>query len=133
MAHLLDSDIIIDTLKDKSPGRGIFELVAPQRLATSVITYGEIMYGVRKGENAQKRKVEFSSFLQDFAIEVLPIDSAVIETYLNIRLKLEEKGKPLADFDILIGATALSRGDTLVTKNLKHFQRIDGLRLFDFE
>lgn len=133
MAHLLDSDIIIDTLKDKSPGRDIFELVAPQRLATSVITYGEIMYGVRKGENAQKRKVEFSSFLQDFAIEVLPIDSAVIETYLNIRLKLEEKGKPLADFDILIGATALSRGDTLVTKNLKHFQRIDGLRLFDFE
>lgn len=133
MAYLLDSDIIIDTLKDKSPGRDIFELVAPRRLAISVITYAEIMYGVRKGKNAQKREVEFSSFLRDFAIEVFPIDSVAIEAYLDIRLNLEEKGKSLADFDLLIGATALNRGDTLVTKNLKHFRRIEGLRLFDSE
>lgn len=133
MAYLLDSDIIIDTLRDKSPGRDVFELVAPRQLAISVITYGEIMYGVRKGENAQKREAELGGFLQDFAIKILPIDAVTIEAYLDIRLDLEEKGKPLADFDLLIGATAFSRGDTLVTRNLKHFRRIEGLRLFDFE
>jgi len=42
--------------------------------------------------------------------------------------RLEEAGTPIEDFDLLIGCTALSNGFTLVTDNLKHMQRIQGLK-----
>jgi tRNA(fMet)-specific endonuclease VapC len=41
---------------------------------------------------------------------------------------LEAKGKPIGIEDVWIAATALEHGLTVVTRNLKHFQRIPGLR-----
>jgi predicted nucleic acid-binding protein len=39
-------------------------------------------------------------------------------------------GLLIGDIDLLIAATALVHGDTLLTRNVRHFQRIPGLRLY---
>jgi predicted nucleic acid-binding protein len=46
-----------------------------------------------------------------------------------LKAKLEENSTRLDDFDLILASCALSRNLTLVTNNLKHFQRIDGLKL----
>lgn len=46
---------------------------------------------------------------------------------------LERKGMRIDDFDLLIGATALKNSLTLVTHNIKHFKRIPGLPIEDWE
>jgi tRNA(fMet)-specific endonuclease VapC len=58
--------------------------------------------------------------------------SEAIPTYAKERARLESMGRPLDDFDLLIGATAIAHGMTLVTNNTKHFQRLKGIRLEDW-
>lgn len=49
--------------------------------------------------------------------------------YGEIRYKLEHKGQRVDQFDLLIGATAIHHKMTLVTSNIKHFERMDGLEI----
>ena len=61
------------------------------------------------------------------AVSVLPFDGAVARVYGEIGAALESAGKPLADADLRIAATALHHGLHLVTGNLKRFRRVPGL------
>ena len=49
--------------------------------------------------------------------------------YGEIRYKLEHKGQRVDQFDLLIGATVIHHKMTLVTSNIKHFERMDGLEI----
>jgi tRNA(fMet)-specific endonuclease VapC len=57
------------------------------------------------------------------------ITRSTIETFTDVKLALEKKGEVIEDFDLLIAATALSLNYTLVTNNVRHFERIRGLQL----
>jgi predicted nucleic acid-binding protein len=63
------------------------------------------------------------------AVTVLPYDAATARVYGQIRAILEVKGKPLADADLQIAATALYHGLELVTGNIRHFRRVPDLVL----
>ena len=60
-------------------------------------------------------------------LPVLPSDVAAAHRYGEVRAELERRGMPLGEADLRIGAIALSRGLTVVTGNVRHFQRIPGL------
>ena len=57
----------------------------------------------------------------------------MFKEYARLRVRLEQQGTPLDDFDLLIAATALQEDLTLVTANKRHFERIEGLRLEDWD
>jgi len=59
---------------------------------------------------------------------VLPI-SKVIRRFATEKARLWNIGQKLADFDLLIGATAVYHGLVLVTNNTKHFERMQSLQL----
>jgi len=63
----------------------------------------------------------------------LPFDDACAERYGIIRSELESAGTPIGPNDLMIAATALAHGATLVTNNVKEFSRVAGLRLEDWE
>ncbi len=65
------------------------------------------------------------------AVTVLPYDVATANVYGQIRAQLEDVGQMLADADLQIAATALYHDLELVTGNLRHFGRIDRLRIND--
>ena len=94
----------------------------------SVISWIEIVYGFKKNKASNKIKI-FQNLLEEFQIPVISIDEQVAETYLDVKIELEKKNNSLADFDLLIAATALSRKLTLVTRNKKHFSRIKNLQI----
>ncbi|MGH7961054.1 MAG: type II toxin-antitoxin system VapC family toxin [Candidatus Binatia bacterium] len=57
------------------------------------------------------------------------VDDETCRIFGKERGRLRKAGKSIADFDLLIGATALRHGLTLLTNNSRHFSRIQGLRL----
>jgi predicted nucleic acid-binding protein len=65
------------------------------------------------------------------AVTVLPYDVATANVYGKIRAQLEETGQMLADADLQIAATALYHDLEMVTGNLRHYSRIDRLRIND--
>ena len=52
-----------------------------------------------------------------------------MQEYAEIRWKLERRGQKIDSLDLLIGATAVAENYILVTGNVKHFERIPGLRI----
>jgi tRNA(fMet)-specific endonuclease VapC len=52
--------------------------------------------------------------------------------FASEKARLRKIGEPIDNFDLLIGATAVHHGLTLVTNNTKHFQRIQGIQLQDW-
>ena len=61
-------------------------------------------------------------------LEIVPV-SGSLELYAREKARLVSCGAPLEDFDILTGCAAIAYGCTLVTGNIRHFQRLDGIRL----
>jgi len=73
--------------------------------------------------------------LDDRLVEVLPVvdvSPAIVEAFGSLKAQLEQSGRRLDDFDVVIAATAITIGYRLVTNNEKHFSRIDGLEIEDW-
>jgi len=129
MAHLLDSDIIISFLKNKKPGLSLVPRLVGKRLFISVVSWTEIVYGIKKSGSPLKRMGEFKEFLKLAKIVILVIDEKAGEQFVKLKIKLEKEGKKLADFDLLIAGTAMIHNLTLATGNKKHFSRIKNLKI----
>lgn len=125
MTHLLDTDVVINH---------IHAAILPPfpddaSLAMSVITLAELLYGIHRSSNPSKMLSWLDGFISKQSIAILSIDKATVELFTQTKLTLEKRGEKLADFDLLIAATALEHHLTLVTANKKHFSRIRGLSL----
>ena len=53
-----------------------------------------------------------------------------MEQFARIRARLRRQGQLIPDLDLLIAATAVTHGLTLVTRNRRHFERIPELALY---
>jgi len=100
------------------------------RVMLNAISYFETKRGLHVP--LFRRKLEtFRVFTELYG--VLPLDMPALDASATIYRDLRDKGTPLEDADVLIAGIALARDAVLVTRNLKHFERIDGLRLETWE
>ena len=65
------------------------------------------------------------------AVDLLHFDEETMRTYARVRGELRRQRQPIGEGDLLIAATALTYDADLVTRNLKDFTRVPGLRLYD--
>jgi len=101
----------------------------PDAVCTSIVAACELRFGAqRKGSAPLTQRVE--QLLQ--ALTVLPLDTPADEHYADIRATLERSGTPIGSHDLFIAAHARSRGMTLLTRNLREFQRVPGLAVEDW-
>jgi tRNA(fMet)-specific endonuclease VapC len=101
----------------------------PDSVCTSIVAACELRFGAqRKGSATLTQRVE--QLLH--ALTVLPLDTPVDEHYADIRATLERSGTPIGSHDLFIAAHARSRGMTLLTRNLREFQRVPGLTVEDW-
>ncbi len=125
--YLIDTDILIDHLRK----RRFFPLNDENsELYISIITKAELVFGAYKLKNKKQevlRNIEL--LLYELDIKVISVDEKVIYKFAEIKSELEVKGKPLADFDLLIASTAIAYNLPLVSRNIKHYQRIKELKL----
>jgi tRNA(fMet)-specific endonuclease VapC len=133
-AYLLDTNTVSYLLRDNSPALSSRLLgMAPEALAISVITAGELRFGVKKlgpGQRATALSQRLEHILESFATLPLPADAG--EHYAATRAHLEAKGTPIGGNDLWIAAHALAGDMTLITNNLREFQRVPGLKVEDW-
>ena len=127
MRVLLDTNICIYMIKNKPlEVRKHFERFVPRDIAISSITVAELQYGVEKNAAREKNALALEAFLLPLEIAPFDMDSAL--AYGKIRAEQESQGKPIGSMDMLIAAQAVAQGFTLITHNLKEFDRVPGLK-----
>jgi len=120
--YLIDSDVLIDFLKAKKNTIDVLGKLKSNERYTSIICVGEILEGL-----SEKQKKKFQKLIN--LINVYDINLKVIVKFSEIRKELRRKGNLIDNFDILIAATCLVNDLILITNNLKHFKRIEGLKI----
>ena len=124
---MLDTDIVIYTMKNRPAGmRDQFNRHSEQ-LCISSVTYGELVYGCERSA----RPAENLRSLESFAarLDVLAFDDTAASHFGQLRASLYSIGKPIGPYDMMIAGHARSRGLVLVSNNLREFERVEGLRL----
>ena len=126
----LDSSFIIDLLKKKPDAIETFQSIKSDFPATTLINIYEMVSGIYKikDKKYEEHIQVFEILLED--IKVLGIDNASVFKAAKICSELSNQGELIEDLDILIAGICLSNGCTsIVTKNVKHFSRIKGLKV----
>lgn len=127
--YLLDTNVCISILKNDRDIIGKVLSVGQSNCHISEITIAELFYGAAKSG----RKSHFEDIGKiEYLFDVLPIYTS-LSKYGEIKAKLEAKGQRLDEFDLLIGATAVQNGLTVVTANVRHFGRIPDLNVVNWE
>ena len=128
--YLFDTDTISNVLKRKPSEAlmGRLEGVAPAEQYISAITIAEIVYGARRSAHSERHLHSLQTVLLS-SVQVIAFDAAAAYEAGRIRAELEQAGTPLSFTDIQIAAIAIAHDMLLVTGNLRHFQRIKGLRV----
>lgn len=127
MIYLIDTDIIIYSLKSHTNVQGNFRLHSNDIKTISVITYGELAHGAKKSRDRQKNMATVRRLSELFP--VVDVTKSIMETFAELKTELQRQGKIIEDMDLIIAATAISMNYTLVTNNEKHFSRIPGLKI----
>ena len=127
MAFLLDTSICVFFLRGKINLDKIIKEVGLENCYISEISVAELRFGAENSENPDKSHKAVDSFLQ--GLTIIPIFGS-IKKYAQEKVRLRKLGKPLNDeFDLLIGVTSIVNQLTLVTDNLKDFERLEGIKL----
>jgi tRNA(fMet)-specific endonuclease VapC len=119
--YLLDTDICIYFLKTLFDIDKKIESAGVENCFVSEITIAELKYGVENSHQIKNRET-LEKFQDKFTI--LPIFTA-LDIFAREKSRLRKKGKLIDDFDMLIGATAISNNLILVTRNTDHFGRLE--------
>ena len=127
MAYLIDTDIIIYSIKKSKTVQNNFRKYAYEPKFISIVTYGELLYGAKRSVNQEKNLAVIRRISELFPM--IDISRSIMETFADLKVILEKTGIPIADLDLLIGASALSMNLILVTNNIRHFERVPGLHL----
>lgn len=123
--YVLDTNVLIDILRNKpKDARERMVKMGIDHCAVSDVTVFELYTGVAATADPEKNKE-----ILERMFEQLAVISASDAYWMAAREKarLAKAGTPIEDFDLLIGCTALEYGLTLVTGNVKHMERIQGL------
>lgn len=127
LSHLLDTNTVIYVIRKKPVAVRDRFIAHTGQLGISSITYAELTYGVQKSQQRAMNRAALERFCA--RIELLVYSPEAAEQYGLIRCDLEARGQLIGPNDLHIAAHAKAANLTLVTNNLKEFERVEGLRL----
>ncbi len=108
------------------------QALRPAEVGVPAIVVYELRYGLRRlaPEAGAPRIAALDALLQP--VQVLAFDAECADHAARLRVELEAQGTPIGPYDTLIAATALRHQATLVTRNVREFSRVAGLRVVDW-
>lgn len=127
---LFDTDAISEILRPRPAAQYLAWLLIIPRAEqfTSTVVIGELFKRAYRSPQRAKHLKNIEERILP-AVTALPYDVAVARRFGEIHAQLSEKGRMLMDADLQIAATALHHDLELVTGNIRHFERVPGLRL----
>ena len=124
--YLFDTNICIYYIQGKFSLKEKFRKINKENRFISEITLAELKFGVKNSQSQKKNQEVLDDFLT--GIQVLPIINS-LDIYAEEKVLLRKQGKPIDDFDLLIGASAIANNMILITNNESHFQRISNIKI----
>jgi tRNA(fMet)-specific endonuclease VapC len=119
-----DSELLIDFLRGKDPGRARIKLeISTGRLATTAVNAFELLSGARSESDREKVAALLA------ALVILPVEGQSAARAAEARIHLESQGAGIGMADYLIAGVCLDKGGTLLTRNLAHFARVPNLNI----
>jgi len=128
--YVLDTNTLIYFFKEMGQvAKRLLEL-PPQEIAIPAIVLYELEVGLAKSTAPEKRRAQLEQLLA--VMSVLPFGPQEAKAAAQLRVQLENAGRPIGPLDILIAGTALAHQAVLVTHNLNEFSRIKDLTVEDW-
>ena len=120
--YLLDSDICIEIMRGRLPvAQELMRKTSPELFGIPAIVEAELRYGAENSDNPEEGRYCVESLLAPLSI--VPFDSRCAGFYAKLRADFKRRGSVIGPNDLLIAATALANGATLVTNNVREFSR----------
>ena len=131
MKYLLDTNIISEFIA-KKPNQKVLDFVTyldESDVYLSVITIGEIKFGIQKVQNQTKKEQLLlwleNDLLQRFKGKIVDIDTETMLTWGELNQHLQSIGRVIPIVDSLIASSCVSKDFTLITRNVKDFYNFD--------
>ena len=124
--YLLDTNICIFAMRDKYGVNERLENISPQQCYVADVTVMELRFGAYKSERRDANLRIVNNFLSK--VKVVPF-ADTIDAFCQEKLRLQSLGTPIEDYDLFIGCAAKVAGLTMVTDNVQHLSRIEGLEI----
>ncbi len=122
--YIVDTDVSIDYMRGKKEAVKLLDSIEGIHLTT--ITLAELFFGVYS-IRSEKLLSSLKSYVQNF--DCLPFQMWDSIQFGEIKAELKRTGSMVDDADIMIASVAKSYEFTLITRNLKDFQKIAGLKI----
>lgn len=132
--YTLDTNACIALINGTSvPVRRRFKEVLAEGsvVCVSTVALHELWYGVSKSTKREYNTERLQVFLSG-PIRLMAFDDADARAAGEVRALLEQERRPIGAYDSLLAGQAARRGMTLVTANLREFERVDGLMWEDW-
>jgi tRNA(fMet)-specific endonuclease VapC len=129
--YILDTNICIFAIKKKSPN--LLDKISEHLndgIYISSLTVAELEYGVSNSQYPEKNRIALLEFLSIFNILDFKESDAV--PYGMLKTILRRNGNIIGPIDMLLAAQGISNNMTMVTNNIKKFERVEGLRIEDW-
>lgn len=136
MGLLIDSTLFISAeRRQMTPAQLVAEILGrwgDVEIAISAMSAGELLHGCWRADSPARRarREEFVEAMLS-VLPVVDITLPVMRVFAQVDARLRAKGVTLPTSDLLIACSALSRGDGIVTGNVRHFSRVPGLRVHE--
>jgi tRNA(fMet)-specific endonuclease VapC len=131
---LLDTTVFVDLMRTRSPEKYQPALDALARfttaedpVSTTRFTIAELLVGVERCDDPANQQSRVNTVLAGVLIREFGEDAMNI--YAKVDANQRKIGRPIGVMDMLIASVALASGQLLLTRNMKHFQDVPGLRL----
>ncbi len=130
--YLADTNILGYFARRASPSllQRMMGALQNKEIAISVITRAETRFGLALLSAQDKRRASINLLLQE--IPALAWTPEAADCYGEIASYLHKAGKPIGAMDTMIAAHAMAADLTVVTHNIRHFKRVEGLKLEDW-
>lgn len=125
--YLIDSDILIYFLKGKKEVIEKLSQIPVGNLYTSRINYTELMYGIYNSIKVEKNLKVIEPFLENF--KILEFDKVSSTIFVKEKARLKKNGNMIADMDLMIASITIQNKCIVITNNLKHFERVQNLKI----
>ena len=127
LRYLLDTDWAISYLNQHLGTVRHLDTLRPEGVAISIVSLAELFEGTTGSYDPERNERALTDFLRPFP--VINLDFPICRIFGAERSRLRAMGTLIPDMDLLIGATALRHGLTMLSNNRRHFGRLPGLNI----
>jgi tRNA(fMet)-specific endonuclease VapC len=133
MGLIFDSSVLIYLERNLRQIEKVISGREDEPYGISGITVSELLHGIHRADS-ERRRLKREAFVEK-VIELFPIypfDLNAARIYARIWANLVKKGTTVGSHDLIIGATCISLGFSVITSDIRDFERIPGLKIEEF-